>query len=43
MTADEIASLRDRAAARLGAAGARHTIDTVADLPTLLDRLEAAG
>ena len=43
MTEEEIAPLRDRAASRLGAAGARHVIDTVADLPALIARLEAAS
>ncbi|MGF1447020.1 MAG: phosphonoacetaldehyde hydrolase [Pikeienuella sp.] len=37
----EIAPLRDAAAARLLAAGADHVIDTVADLPALLRRLDA--
>jgi phosphonoacetaldehyde hydrolase len=31
--------LREAAAVKLKAAGADHVIDTVADLPTLLDRL----
>ncbi len=37
----ERAALRAAAADRLRAAGADHVIDTVADLPDLLDRLEA--
>ncbi|MGD9864631.1 MAG: phosphonoacetaldehyde hydrolase [Pseudodonghicola sp.] len=37
----EIATLRDHAAALLRAAGADHVVDTVADLPALIDRLEA--
>jgi phosphonoacetaldehyde hydrolase len=37
----EIAPLRLRAAALLMAAGADHVIDTVADLPALIDKLEA--
>ncbi|MEO0819839.1 MAG: phosphonoacetaldehyde hydrolase [Pseudomonadota bacterium] len=41
MTPGEIAPLRDAAAERLRAAGADHVIDTVADLPALIDRLEA--
>lgn len=36
----EIATLRNRASAALRAAGADHVIDTVADLPALIDRLE---
>jgi phosphonoacetaldehyde hydrolase len=39
----EVAGLRARAAAALRAAGADHVIDTVADLPALLERLEAEG
>ncbi|MFU8898795.1 MAG: phosphonoacetaldehyde hydrolase [Roseinatronobacter sp.] len=35
----EVATLRDRAAASLRAAGADHVIDTVADLPALIDQL----
>jgi phosphonoacetaldehyde hydrolase len=42
MTADEIAPLRARANALLEDAGAHYVIDTVADLPRLLDRIEAA-
>lgn len=38
--AEEVARLRDAAAAKLRAAGADHVIDTVADLPALLDRLD---
>jgi phosphonoacetaldehyde hydrolase len=41
MTAGEVAALRDRAAAMLRAARADHVIDTVADLPALLERLGA--
>jgi phosphonoacetaldehyde hydrolase len=40
MPASAIAPLRDAAAARLRAAGADHVIDTVADLPDLLERLD---
>jgi phosphonoacetaldehyde hydrolase len=36
----EVAALRDRAGAALRAAGADHVIDTVADLPALIDQLE---
>jgi phosphonoacetaldehyde hydrolase len=36
----EVAALRDGAAAMLFAAGADHVIDTVADLPALLERLD---
>ena len=43
MTEEEIAPLRDRAASRLGAGRRRHVIDTVADLPALIARLEAAS
>ncbi len=39
---DEVARLRADASAMLKDAGADHVIDTVADLPALLDRLEAA-
>ncbi len=39
MAASEVAALRDAAAAKLLAAGADHVIDTVADLPALLERL----
>lgn len=39
MTDAEIAVLRDHAAAKLLAAGADHVIDSVADLPQLLERL----
>lgn len=50
-TAEELAALteqerdviRARARAELRAAGAQHIIDTVADLPALLDRLAARG
>jgi len=37
----EVAALRAMATDRLRAAGADHVIDTVADLPALLDRLDA--
>ncbi|MEM7022791.1 MAG: phosphonoacetaldehyde hydrolase, partial [Pseudomonadota bacterium] len=40
MAESEVAPLRDAAAARLRQAGADHVIDTVADLPDLLARLE---
>lgn len=40
LPAAEVARLREGAAARLRAAGADHVIDTVADLPALLDRLD---
>ena len=36
----EVDALREHAAGRLRAAGAEHLIDTVADLPTLLERLD---
>jgi phosphonoacetaldehyde hydrolase len=39
MAPGEVAALRARAEARLRAAGADHVIDTVADLPALLERL----
>lgn len=39
MSAAEIAPLRDAATARLKAAGADHVIDTVADLPALIETL----
>jgi len=42
MNAAEIALLRENAAAKLRAAGADHVIDTVADLPALIDWLDAA-
>jgi phosphonoacetaldehyde hydrolase len=41
MAEDEVAPLRGRATALLKAAGADHVIDTVADLPALIERLEA--
>ncbi len=37
----EVAKLREGAAAMLRAAGAEHVIDTVTDLPALLERLDA--
>ena len=39
---EEVDALREGAAALLRAAGADHVIDTVADLPALIDRLETA-
>lgn len=42
LPAAEVARLRDDAAALLLAAGADHVIDTVADLPALLRRLDTA-
>ena len=39
MSATEIAPLREAAAAKLRSAGADHVIDSVAELPALLDRL----
>ncbi len=41
LSPSEVAALRARAAAVLRAAGADHVIDTVADLPALIERLEA--
>lgn len=41
LPADAVASLRQAAAVKLRAAGADHVIDTVADLPGLIARLEA--
>ncbi|MEM8703802.1 MAG: phosphonoacetaldehyde hydrolase, partial [Pseudomonadota bacterium] len=38
---DGIDRLRQHATTKLKAAGADHVIDTVADLPALLDRLDA--
>jgi phosphonoacetaldehyde hydrolase len=43
LTPAEIAPLREKAAALLKSAGADHVIDTVAELPDLIDRLDAAG
>ena len=43
MTADQVDALRRPAVAKLKAAGADHVIDTVADLPALIDRLEAGA
>ncbi len=40
MPAGEVDALRQSAAAKLRAAGADHIIDTIADLPALIDRLE---
>ncbi|HRQ57242.1 MAG TPA: phosphonoacetaldehyde hydrolase [Azoarcus taiwanensis] len=42
MSADEVATLRAFATGKLLAAGADHVIDTVADLPDLLTRLDMA-
>ena len=42
MSEAEIAPLRDHAVAKLRAAGADHVIDSVADLPALIDGLEGA-
>ncbi|MEO1066793.1 MAG: phosphonoacetaldehyde hydrolase [Pseudomonadota bacterium] len=39
MSADEIAPLRDHAAAKLKSAGADHVIDTIADLPALIEKI----
>ena len=39
---DERAALRERTSAILKAAGADHVIDTVADLPALIEKLQAA-
>ena len=39
----EISALREAAAAKLRAAGADHVIDTVADLPSLIETLEQSG
>lgn len=43
MSADEVAALRVFATDRLLAAGADHVVDTVADLPDLLMRLDGDG
>lgn len=43
MSADEVASLRGFATDKLLAAGADHVIDTVADLPDLLARLDTGA
>jgi len=40
---DAIGEIRERAGASLRAAGADHVIDTVADLPALIDRIEGEG
>jgi phosphonoacetaldehyde hydrolase len=42
-TAEELAAMTPAAPAMLRAAGADHVIDTVADLPRLIERLEADG
>ena len=39
----EVAAIRARATAKLRAAGAHHVIDTVADLPALIGRLEGGA
>jgi phosphonoacetaldehyde hydrolase len=39
----EVSALREAAAAKLRAAGADHVIDTVADLPNLIETLEQSG
>lgn len=39
----DLAAMRARVTARLKAAGAHHVIDTVADLPALIGRLESAA
>lgn len=41
LSADEQAIYRDKATARLSAAGAHYVIDSVADLPTVLAQIEA--
>jgi phosphonoacetaldehyde hydrolase len=41
MSEAEIAPLRNAAAAKLKAAGADHVIDTIADLPALIDKLDS--
>ena len=43
LPSDEISALREAAAAKLRAAGADHVIDTVADLPNLIETLEQSG
>ncbi len=40
---EEISALREAAAAKLRAAGAHHVIDTVADLPKLIETLAQSG
>ncbi|MBC6439225.1 MAG: phosphonoacetaldehyde hydrolase [Rhodospirillales bacterium] len=42
MSEQELAPMRNHVAAQLRAAGAQHIIDTVADLPALIDSLETA-
>ena len=43
LTPDQLDELRQTAAAKLTAAGADHVIDTVADLPALIESLERSG
>jgi phosphonoacetaldehyde hydrolase len=43
LSAAKIAPLREHATALLKSAGADHVIDTVADLPALIERVEGAG
>ena len=43
LTPAEIAPLREKASTLLKGAGADHIIDTVADLPALIDRVETAA
>jgi len=40
MSANEVAVLRDHASERLRGAGADHVIDTIADLPALINRID---
>jgi phosphonoacetaldehyde hydrolase len=41
LSSDEVAAIRARVTAKLKAAGAHHVIDTVADLPALIESLQA--
>jgi phosphonoacetaldehyde hydrolase len=43
LPSEKITALREAAAAKLRAAGADHVIDTVADLPNLIETLEQSG
>jgi phosphonoacetaldehyde hydrolase len=43
LPSDEISALREAAAAKLRAAGADHVIDTVGDLPNLIETIEQSG
>ena len=43
LSGEEISALREAAAAKLRAAGADHVIDTVADLPKLIETLAQSG